>query len=154
MAISFTLTNLEQSQRLGELIGQTAQAGDIFLLHGDLGSGKTTLTQAIGQGLEVEEGCYITSPTFSLMHEYPGRLPLYHFDLYRLEDEEEIAELGFVELLHGPGVAVVEWPDRLGHYTPQDRFDIFLQGTGLDSRQLRITGHGSQQDQLKRFQSF
>ena len=137
MPPSIPLTSLTQTEAFG------AQTGDIFLLRGDLGAGKTTLTQSIGVGLKVPPSCYITSPTFSLLHEYPGRLNLYHFDLYRLEDEDEIAELGFEEIFYGDGISIVEWPDRLGSFTPPDRFEITLTIIGSDSRLATISAFGS-----------
>ena len=91
----YLLPDLAATEALGLFIGRRAAAGDVLTLEGDLGCGKTTLTQAIGRGLEVPADQYITSPTFALLHEYGGRLPLYHMDLYRLAGEEEIEELGF-----------------------------------------------------------
>ncbi|MEN8141226.1 MAG: tRNA (adenosine(37)-N6)-threonylcarbamoyltransferase complex ATPase subunit type 1 TsaE [Thermodesulfobacteriota bacterium] len=149
--LSLTISTLQQTSQLGRFLGETARPGDVFLLQGDLGAGKTTLTQAIGLGLEVPGHCYITSPTFSLLHEYPGRLTLYHFDLYRLADEEEILELGFTEILHGQGVSVVEWPDRLGTFTPRDRFEINLSILSESSRQATIRAHGLKEAEISRF---
>lgn len=99
-----------QTHRLGALLGSLLQPGDVVLLEGPLGAGKTALTQGIGAGLGVRET--INSPTFTLLKEYMGRLPLYHFDLYRIEDPEELFALGFEEYFSGEGVCVVEWADR------------------------------------------
>ncbi len=126
----------------GRRLGKFAGPGDIFTLEGPLGAGKTTLTQAIGQGLEVPESCYITSPTFSLLHEYPGRIPLYHLDLYRLDDEGEIEELGLLDYIYGNGLTVIEWPDRLGSLMPGDRLHIELQPLSETSRRARLTAYG------------
>ncbi|MFZ5773929.1 MAG: tRNA (adenosine(37)-N6)-threonylcarbamoyltransferase complex ATPase subunit type 1 TsaE [Thermodesulfobacteriota bacterium] len=114
------------TEALGRWLGEHAQAGDIITLAGDLGAGKTTLTQAIGKGLLVAEEYYITSPTFAIIHEYPGRIPLYHLDLYRLADESEAEELGIEEYLYGEGLCVIEWPDRLGGLMPESRLHIEL----------------------------
>jgi tRNA threonylcarbamoyladenosine biosynthesis protein TsaE len=141
-----SLPTLKQTMELGNILGNQAKAGQIITLAGDLGAGKTTLTQAIGQGLGVPLYYYITSPTFSILHEYPGRIPLYHMDLYRLSGEEEIEDLGLSEYLYGAGLSVVEWPDRLGSLLPKNRLHIELTfapgegriavlnalGTGLD----------------------
>ena len=99
-----------QTHRLGALLGGLLRAGDVVLLEGSLGAGKTALTQGIGAGLGVRET--INSPTFTLLKEYAGRLPLYHFDLYRIEDPEELFALGFEDYFGGEGVCVVEWADR------------------------------------------
>lgn len=136
------LDDLAATRNLGRLLGETARPGDIITLTGSLGAGKTTLTQAIGQGLLVEEGCYITSPTFALLHEYPGRLPLYHMDLYRLAEEEEVEELGFADYIYGNGLTVIEWPDRLGSLMPEERLNIDLDFASETARKLRLTPYG------------
>nr|MDA8159757.1 tRNA (adenosine(37)-N6)-threonylcarbamoyltransferase complex ATPase subunit type 1 TsaE [Desulfobacteraceae bacterium] len=107
----------------------------------------TTLTQAIGLGLEVPGHCYITSPTFALLHEYPGRLTLYHLDLYRLT-EPELAELGLADYLYGDGLSVVEWPDRLGGLTPRDRLEIELAIVSETRRAAQLAWHGAMQDRM------
>ena len=100
----------EQTQSLGVRIGQLALAGDIFLLVGSLGTGKTCLTQGIAWGLNIKE--YTMSPSFVIVRELHGRLPLYHIDLYRLDHIEEIEELGLDDYLYGDGVCVVEWAEK------------------------------------------
>ncbi len=141
-AISLSLPDLRTTLALGRYLGETARPGEVITLAGSLGAGKTTLTQAIGQGLQVEESCYITSPTFSLLHEYPGRLPLYHLDLYRLNDETEIEDLGLLEYLYGTGLSVIEWPDRLGNLMPEERLQIELILLSETARRAELTGHG------------
>ncbi len=141
-ALTIVLENLEATARLGQRLGELAEAGDIITLAGSLGAGKTTLTQSIGQGLQVPPACYITSPTFSLLHEYPGRLPLYHMDLYRLTCQE-IIDLGFEDYLYGEGLSVVEWPDRLAEIMPQDRLQIELELTSeTTTRTAYLSWHG------------
>jgi len=100
----------EQTQKLGVRIGQLALPGDVFLLVGDLGTGKTCLTQGIAWGLNIKE--YTMSPSFVIIRELHGRLPLYHIDLYRLDRIEESMELGLDEYLYGRGVCVVEWAEK------------------------------------------
>ncbi len=100
----------EQTQKLGVRIGELALPGDVFLLVGDLGVGKTCLTQGIAWGLNIEG--YALSPSFVVVRELQGRLPLYHMDLFRLDRIEEIAELGLDDYLYGKGVCVVEWAER------------------------------------------
>ncbi len=137
------LPTLKDSLRFGRKLGRLAKAGEVITLIGELGAGKTTLTQAIGQGLEVPESCYITSPTFSLLHEYPGRIPLYHMDLYRLADPEELEYLGFEEYIYGEGLTVIEWPDRLGDSLPDTRLEVQLEFSGHDARKATLAAFGS-----------
>jgi len=142
MKTAISLPSLRNTIALGRSLGEIAQPGEVITLAGSLGAGKTTLTQAIGAGLHVPESCYITSPTFSILHEYPGRLPLYHLDLYRLGDETEIEDLGLLEHIYGAGLTVIEWPDRLGSLMPTDRLHIELIMVSETARRAEITGYG------------
>jgi tRNA threonylcarbamoyladenosine biosynthesis protein TsaE len=114
----------EETQEVGRIIGAQARQGDIFLLTGPLGAGKTCLTQGIAWGLGVTE--YARSPTFVLMTRYRGRLPLYHVDLYRINDPLEAWDLGLEEQLFGDGVCVVEWADRAREIFPENSLWIAL----------------------------
>jgi tRNA threonylcarbamoyladenosine biosynthesis protein TsaE len=147
---TIVLDSLEATALLGRRLGGMAQPGDIITLEGDLGAGKTTLTQSIGQGLGVPADCYITSPTFSLLHEYPGRLTLYHMDLYRL-GVDEIIDLGFEEYLYGEGLTVVEWPDRLEGIMPPDRLRIELELSSETTRTAHLTWHGRMRSRMVPF---
>ncbi|HLJ82532.1 MAG TPA: tRNA (adenosine(37)-N6)-threonylcarbamoyltransferase complex ATPase subunit type 1 TsaE [Ktedonobacterales bacterium] len=109
-------TSAEETRRLGILLGGMLAAGDVVLLTGDLGAGKTAFTQGIGAGLGVTS--MINSPTFTILKEYAGRVPLYHFDLYRIEDPDELPALGFEDYFGGDGVCVVEWAERGEHSEP------------------------------------
>ena len=109
----FTLPSPEEAVAFGRALGKLLRAGDVVALTGDLGAGKTTITQGIARGLEVDERYYITSPTFTLINEYPGRVTLYHLDLYRLSSGADMEGLGLEEYLEAGGVAVIEWADRL-----------------------------------------
>ena len=140
---SLYLKNALATKRIGCRLGRIARNGDVILLHGDLGAGKTTLTQAIAVGLDVPAGQYITSPSFALMHEYPGRIPLYHMDFYRLSGEEDVEGAGLIDYVGGPGLTIIEWPDRLGSLQPEDRLDIELQSTGETERTYIFRPHGS-----------
>ena len=142
-ALRIALPDLDATRRFGRRLGEIAEPGDIITLSGDLGAGKTTLTQAIGEGLQVPADHYITSPTFSLLHEYPGRLPLYHMDFYRLQSEDEVLELGVEEYLEGGGLCVIEWPDRLGTLLPAERLQLELSHTGPTSRLALLTPFGT-----------
>ena len=114
----------EQTQLLGSHLGKLAQKGDVFLLTGDLGTGKTCLVQGIAQGLDVKE--YAFSPSFVIIREYHGRLPLYHIDFYRLDHIEEVIDLGLEEYLYGEGVCVIEWAEKGIQALPQNNLLITL----------------------------
>ncbi len=119
------ISSLADTEKIGLQIGRLLVPGDVLLLTGDLGAGKTTLTQSIARGLDVPDEYYVTSPSFSLMHEYPGRCPLYHFDCYRLSGEDDIEGAGLSEYLETTsGVCVIEWASRLGSLTPDNALTI------------------------------
>lgn len=133
----------DQTWALGAAIGRLVRAGDLILLHGDLGTGKTTLTQGIAAGLGVAEA--IQSPTFTLVNEHDGLTPdgtplrLYHLDLYRLAGEEDLAGIGFDEYVTPPdGVAVVEWPERAAALLPEAYLLVRLEPAGPDARRLIV----------------
>ena len=122
---------------IGKTLGQQAQKGEIYCLDGDLGAGKTMLSKGIGAGLGVTEP--INSPTFTILQVYTGgRLPLYHFDVYRLGDPSELEELGYEEFFFGDGVCLVEWSELVEDYLPQDavRIQISKDRTQGDSWRL------------------
>ena len=124
----------EQMRALGEKLAKEAVPGMVYALVGDLGTGKTTLTKAIARGLGIEEP--ITSPTFTIVHEYhSGRMPLYHFDVYRLGDPDEMFELGYEEYFYGEGLCVVEWADLVADLLPEEARIFRLEyGTSEDER--------------------
>jgi len=128
--------------RLAERLASMSGPGDMIALSGGLGTGKTVLARALIRTRTTPDE-EVPSPTFTLVQVYEtGAEPIYHFDLYRIEDMEEIYELGFEEAL-ADGVVLVEWPDRLGSLLPADRLDVeFEQGAGTDRRIARLTGRG------------
>ena len=111
------------------------QPGDVLLLYGSLGAGKTTLTQLLASFLGVGENEYVSSPSFSLVHEYQGRLPIYHMDLYRLGGEDDVEASGLLEYFDDQGVVVVEWPERLGTQGWPEALALRILGAG-DARVL------------------
>ncbi|MBC8208105.1 MAG: tRNA (adenosine(37)-N6)-threonylcarbamoyltransferase complex ATPase subunit type 1 TsaE [Desulfobulbaceae bacterium] len=133
--VSIQLSSLAETLRFGRWLGEVARPGDVICLDGDLGAGKTTLTQAIAQGLEVPPDCYVTSPSFSILHEYPGRIPLYHMDFYRLSDGWEVLDLGFDEYFHDEGLCVIEWSLRAQEIIPSSRLHLQMTIESPDSRQ-------------------
>ncbi|PKM82821.1 MAG: tRNA (adenosine(37)-N6)-threonylcarbamoyltransferase complex ATPase subunit type 1 TsaE, partial [Firmicutes bacterium HGW-Firmicutes-13] len=106
----------EETLKLGTILGTLLQKGDVIGLFGELGTGKTVFTRGIARGLKVED--YVTSPTFTLINEYSGSLPLFHFDVYRLDDPEELLELGYEEYFYGEGITVIEWAEKIEDYLP------------------------------------
>lgn len=140
-----------RTRRLGERLGVLLQPGDVVLLDGPLGAGKTALTQGIGAGLGITET--INSPTFTLLKEYTGRLPLYHFDLYRIEDPEELFTLGFEDYFGGDGVCVVEWAERGiavdgATLWPADWLRITITADGGTRRTLTCSAAGARGEAL------
>ncbi|MGA3118307.1 MAG: tRNA (adenosine(37)-N6)-threonylcarbamoyltransferase complex ATPase subunit type 1 TsaE [Syntrophobacteraceae bacterium] len=132
----------ECSLLLGRRIGELLLAGDILALWGELASGKTLLTRGIARGLGVGPEVRITSPTFTIINEYSARLHLYHLDLYRISGPDELETLPWQESIFGDGVAVIEWPDRLGRILPAERWDITLSISGEEKRNMLLSGHG------------
>jgi tRNA threonylcarbamoyladenosine biosynthesis protein TsaE len=130
----------EATRKIGQLLGELAQPGEIFLLSGDLGVGKTCLTQGIAWGLGSQE--YALSPTFVLMRELHGRLPLYHIDLYRLDQIQEISDLGLDDYLFGQGICVIEWAEKGISVLPKDNLLIKIKYTGDNQRNLEFHSQG------------
>jgi tRNA threonylcarbamoyladenosine biosynthesis protein TsaE len=125
----------EETSNIGEQLGRLLSKGNIICLSGDLGAGKTAFTKGIAKGLGVSD--YVTSPTYTIINEYEGSLPLYHFDVYRLNDVEEMYELGYEEYFFGDGVVVLEWADIVRDIIPGERLWItILNSKGDDSREI------------------
>lgn len=129
--------SIEDTYRLAGRMAHIVRPGDVLTLQGDLGAGKTTFTQGLAKSLGVTQ--FVNSPTFTLIKEYIGRIPLYHMDLYRLSGEEEAWDLGLDEYFHGDGVCVVEWPDRLGTTLPEDAIEIVIEQLA-DKRLFHVRG--------------
>ena len=119
--------SLEDTEKIGVLLGENCRPGSVFCLGGDLGAGKTTLTQSIGKGLGLEEGSYISSPSFAVLHEYDGEIPLYHMDFYRLYDSDDVIALGFEEYFYKEGLTIIEWPSRAEDVLPEDILQIEIE---------------------------
>jgi tRNA threonylcarbamoyladenosine biosynthesis protein TsaE len=134
MPVLKTTSPLE-TEALGERLGSLAIPGDIFCLYGDLGAGKTCLARGMARGLGVEEP--VTSPTFTLINEYQGRIPFYHMDAYRLEDSGDMVDLGYEEYFFGEGVTLLEWAGRIRDILPDSRLDIYITGAG-ETEEARI----------------
>lgn len=136
------LSSLKETEEFGIKLGKLLKSGDIVCLNGDLGAGKTTMTKSIGLGLGVDE--YITSPTFTLINMYRGRTVVYHFDVYRLVEVEELYDIGFDEYFYGDGVCIIEWAEKIEKLLPEERLDIYIEkGNNPDERILHISGSGN-----------
>lgn len=123
---TITLKNEYETKRFGVELGKSLEQGDVVALIGDLGTGKTALTKYIAQGMGIQD--LITSPTFTIVQEYhSGKLPLYHFDVYRIGDLEEMFELGYEEYFYGQGVCVIEWADLIQELLPENVKTIEIQ---------------------------
>ena len=138
MAEMLTVTNsAAETRALGEKLASRLKPGDVVVLEGELGAGKSELARGIAKGLGVTET--VTSPSFTILNVYEsGRCPLYHFDWYRLESEEELYELGMDEYLGGDGIAVVEWAERCPDAVPENVLRIRLEVTGGESRRITV----------------
>ena len=128
---NFKTESPEETQALGEKLGETLKRGDVIALIGDLGTGKTCLTQGIARGVGIASGEVVNSPSYILINEYNGIVPIYHIDLYRLENSEEIAELGLSEYVEGDGICIIEWAERMAEALPDTciKIHITLAGT-------------------------
>lgn len=127
---------------LAEALAAVLAPGDVVFLQGELGAGKTTLTQHLARALGVGADQYVSSPSFALLHEYSGRLPVYHMDLYRLGDAEDVEAAGLPDYLEQQGVTLIEWPDRLGSLSPDSRLDIRLEILSEGGRQIILAPRG------------
>lgn len=136
----------EQTQEVGARIGRLAMPGDVILLTGRLGAGKTCLTQGIARGLDIDE--YTASPSFVLVREHYGRLPLYHADLYRLDNIEEIADLGLDEYLYGKGICVVEWAEKGLVVLPVEHLRTGIYYLSDTERSIRFEPHGERYEKM------
>ncbi len=134
--VLYTKTS-DETIALGEKIGSYLRKGDIIALKGTLAAGKTTITKGIARSLGVQED--VTSPTFTLISEYEGRIPLYHFDVYRLDTVEDFINLGSEELLYGNGVSIIEWSEKIFAQLPDYTISILLETMKDNSRKITIT---------------
>jgi tRNA threonylcarbamoyladenosine biosynthesis protein TsaE len=137
----------EQTWEIGRLLGILLKAGDTVYLYGDLGAGKTNFAYGIARGLDVQEQ-YITSPTFTFVNEYQGRLPLYHLDLYRLKGPEELENIGFDDYIESDGVTVIEWAERAADELPAESLNVYLTAVDEKSREIGFLAEGERYEKL------
>ena len=152
--LRFVTASTEETIALGERLGKELRAGDVLVLTGDLGAGKTQLTKGIAAGMGVVDD--VTSPTFNILMVYEGeQMPLYHFDLYRLDDPDQLEDIGFYDALEGDGPCVIEWGEQFSDEIGPERLDVFLTrlddqaGVGEEpSREVRLVAHGARAEEL------
>ncbi len=141
-------SNLQDTDKIGKIIGESLKGGTVICLEGELGAGKTTLTQSIAKGLEIHD--YVTSPTFTIIKEYNGRLNLYHMDAYRLDSEDEMYDLGYDEYIKSDGVCIIEWASKIKGLIPKSAINITINiNYENNDRELDINGEGEQFNIIK-----
>lgn len=138
----FESTDVEQTLQFGNRLGMLLATGDVIALVGELGAGKTTLVKGIAGGLGVADKRAVKSPTFSLMHRYEGRIPIHHFDVYRLKGFREMFDLGSDEVIYGDGVAIIEWADKVPECLPEEYLEITLSLVSNHKRMIQLRGYG------------
>ncbi|MCM3733806.1 tRNA (adenosine(37)-N6)-threonylcarbamoyltransferase complex ATPase subunit type 1 TsaE [Fictibacillus nanhaiensis] len=139
----FKTKSAEETMTFAEKLGTVLEAGDVLTLAGDLGAGKTTFTKGLAKGLGITRT--VNSPTFTIIKEYHGRMPLYHMDVYRLEDSDE--DLGFEEYFSSDGVCVVEWATFIKDYLPEERLELVISHIGEDEREIQVTPLGERYEE-------
>ncbi|MCH5211140.1 MAG: tRNA (adenosine(37)-N6)-threonylcarbamoyltransferase complex ATPase subunit type 1 TsaE [Oscillospiraceae bacterium] len=135
--------SLEETQKIASEFAKTLQESDVLCMYGDLGAGKTAFVQGLAKGLGIED--HVTSPTFTIVNEYYGSMPLYHFDVYRIADSDEMYEIGYEEYVYGEGVSVIEWPQLIDDILPEKRYEITIlkdYDKGEDYRTIEIQRKG------------
>ena len=134
----FRTESPEETQALGEELGKTLKPGDVIALIGDLGTGKTCLTQGIARGVGIAQGEVVSSPSYILINEYNGKIPIYHIDLYRLETLTEIADLGLGEYVESDGICIIEWAERMADGLPDTCIRIYISWEDENTRSIKI----------------
>ena len=144
------IPDLAATEAFGRRLGELLFPGAVIALVGPLGAGKTHLTRAVAEGLGVANPAAVNSPTFVLIQEYPARLPIYHFDAYRLSGSREFADLGVDEYFHGDGVCIIEWADKVLATLPAEHLRIAIEVVDENRRRFEITATGEQYQALLR----
>lgn len=132
----------EETERLGCLLGALLSAGDTVTLSGELGGGKTCFVRGIVAGAAPECRDLVSSPTFAILNEYPGAVPLYHYDCYRLRGADDAIALGLEDHLAADGICLIEWPDRIASLLPPDRLSVQFEYLGENSRRISLVAYG------------
>jgi len=141
--LHLTTVSPEETKSLGEKIGAAIEYRIVIALTGDLGAGKTLFVQGLALGLDVPPGHYVTSPSYTLINEYPGRFRLFHIDLYRINSENDFEDIGIYEILSGCAVVAVEWAERLNQAMPAEYLSIHFKIINDQKRKIDLTAYGS-----------
>jgi len=145
MNLTIITKSPEETKNLGKEVGKLAKPGDLLAFYGELGAGKTCFIQGISRELEVKD--YVTSPSFTIVNEYQGKIPIYHFDLFRL-NTEEILELGYEEYFYGEGLTVIEWAEKIEQLLPKEHLKIDIKFKDLYERTISFISQGDRFDKL------
>lgn len=144
----FQTKSTSETIRIGKNIGSVLLPGDVVALVGELGTGKTQFIKGLAAGVGVGKPTYISSPSFTLINEYAGKVPFYHIDLFRLKSEKEAEELGLEEYFQGGGITAIEWADKIPSLFPQEILWIHIRYTGEHTRSFEIIGRGDRYEEL------
>jgi tRNA threonylcarbamoyladenosine biosynthesis protein TsaE len=147
-SIAVDVSDLQGTMALGRRLGQGLFGGAVVALIGQLGAGKTHFVRAVAEGLGLKNSLVVSSPTFVLIQEYPARLPVYHFDAYRLQTPQDFADLGVHEYFSGEGVCLVEWADRVEAILPPEYLRVAITITGETSRRFEFEGRGRRYEEV------
>ncbi len=139
----FLTNSPEETEELGRHLGSLLGPGAFLALRGDLGGGKTCFTRGVVQAVAPESAHLVASPTFAIMNHYPGILPVYHFDFYRMATEDDITDLGFMDYLYGEGVCIVEWSERLESLLPANHLRVTFHYEGFEKRRITVEARGA-----------
>ncbi|HER23978.1 MAG TPA: tRNA (adenosine(37)-N6)-threonylcarbamoyltransferase complex ATPase subunit type 1 TsaE [Candidatus Atribacteria bacterium] len=140
MNLTIITKSPEETKKIGKKVGKLAKPGDLIAFYGELGAGKTCFIQGISQGLKVQE--YVTSPSFNIINEYKGKIPIFHFDFYRIDKEEEILGLNYEEYFYGEGLTVVEWSEKVEQFLPQEHLKIDIKFKDRSQRLISFEPRG------------
>ena len=146
--LALTSLSLNETKKLGNALGKALKGGDVVLLNGELGAGKTTITKSIAKGIGIKSARYVVSPSYAIINEYDAKLKIYHFDLYRLANADEFHELGAYEYLDSDGVCLIEWGDKFTEAMPNQRLELKLEHAGEKERNATLTAYGKRYEEI------
>jgi len=146
MSLTIITKSPEETKKIGKDISRLVKPGDLIAFYGELGTGKTCFIQGVSEGLEVKD--YVTSPSFTIINEYQGKISVYHFDLFRINNIEEILELGYEEYFYGDGLTVIEWANKIEKLLPKDHLKIDIKFKDCNKRKISFVPKGDRFNKL------